>query len=352
MSAHPDPGGSGGGAAPDLFRVYGARMATALPLVTPLPPGRGAPDLRVEAAAVPTLEARPEVEPELTLVEAGATGVPRRLELYRTAERQASIRVTDFVDVAVGPDRIAYSLSDPSRTLQLEIFLLGYLLALWLELRGVLALHASAVAVGDVSAGFLAAKEGGKTSLAAALLEASGALLADDLVAARHAEGEWRVASAFPQMRMWPEVARRFGLSPADLEPVHPGTSKRRVPVGGGGLGRFATGGRRLVALYVPEPVRGGTAEPDRQIDIRPLTGSEAVAAVLGGSFLRAEIAAMELDVGRLAAVGELVRAVPVRRLRYPWGYEHLTRVRDAVLEDLERVRSGQTGTCDPASAG
>lgn len=336
MAPHPDAGSGGGvdARAVGIYRVYGARLATALPLVTPLPRSDGAPDVRVAAAPAASLAPAFEGEAAFTLREPGDADPPRRLEFRAAGGRGAAVRVSGFADVVVGRDRIRYVLSGPDRTRHLEIFLLGYLLALWLEMRGALALHASAVAVGDGSVGFLAAKEGGKTSLAAALLEVGGALLTDDLVAARPAGGGWRVPAAFPQMRMWPEAVRRFGLDPGALERVHAGTEKRRVPIGDGGLGRFLPSSRPLSALYLPDPVRAPSGEAPA-VEIERLRGAEAVAAVLGASFLGRELGALDLEQTRIAAVGELVRSVPVKRLRFPWGWEHLVRARDAVLEDL-----------------
>lgn len=334
MAARSDAPGGGAEPPADTYRVYGARLATALPLVTPLLRAPGAPEVRVEAADGAALAPFFRGDPAFSLREPGGADPPRRLEFSRAADGSAAVRVTGFSEVVVGRDRIRYALAEPSLTLHMESFLLGYLLSLWLEMRGVLALHASGVAVGDAAVGFLAGKEGGKTSLAAALLESDGALLTDDLVAARRADGAWRVAPAFPQMRMWPEVARRFGFDPGSLDRVHEGTPKRRVPVGDGGIGRFLPEPRPLAALYAPDPVRG-PAGGGATVEITRLGGAEAAAAVLGGSFLGRELAALDLERRRVAAVGDLVRSIPVKRLRFPWGWEHLPRVRDAVLEDL-----------------
>lgn len=334
MTTSPEPTEAAGETALATYRVYGASMATALPLVTPLPGGDGTPDVRVVPAPEDTLASAFEGNPSFAVLEERADGPSRRLEFRQLAGGTAAVRITDFADVLVGPERIRYTLSPDAAVLHMEILLLGYLLALWLEMRGVLALHASTVGVEKATAGFLAVKEGGKSSLAGGMLAAGGGLLSDDLLALRPTEGEWLAAPGFPQIRMWPEAARRFGLVPDELERVHPATAKRRVPIGGDGFGGFLPEERPLTALYVPEPAHEAAGSA-ADVEITRLRGAEAATAVLGASFLRRELGALELERARLGAVGDLVRAVPVKRLRYPWGWEHLPRVIDAVREDL-----------------
>ena len=42
------------------------------------------------------------------------------------------------------------------------------------------------------------------------------------------------------------------------------------------------------------------------------------------------------LQPQRLDFFAQMVQQVPMRRLAYPSGFEHLPRVRDAILQDLE----------------
>lgn len=60
---------------------------------------------------------------------------------------------------------------------------LGRVLSISLHLRGILALHGSAVALEDNAVAFLAPKHHGKSTLATALTRAGGAILTDDTVA-------------------------------------------------------------------------------------------------------------------------------------------------------------------------
>jgi hypothetical protein len=55
---------------------------------------------------------------------------------------------------------------------------------------------------------------------------------------------------------------------------------------------------------------------------------------LLRHSFMMRAVQALGWQPQRLALFAQLIGQVPLRRLRYPSGFEHLPRVRDAVLED------------------
>ena len=63
--------------------------------------------------------------------------------------------------------------------------------------------------------------------LAAALVRAGHALLADDLLAVEPASTGFRAHPGYPQMRMWPEGAEYFVGGFEDLEMAHPSFAKR-----------------------------------------------------------------------------------------------------------------------------
>jgi hypothetical protein len=85
----------------------------------------------------------------------------------------------------------------------LHLPLLGPVMALLLHLRGMLVLHASAIAIGERSAIFLGDKLAGKSTTAAALVAAGHRLLADDVVAIDFGRpGGPQVVPGFPQLKL------------------------------------------------------------------------------------------------------------------------------------------------------
>src|SRR5215213_5406611 len=86
-------------------------------------------------------------------------------------------------------------------------YLLGPVLGFVLRLRGVLALHASVVAVGDRAVALAGPAGAGKSTAAAAFARAGHPVLADD-VAALDPDGDgFGARPAYPRLRLWDDSA-------------------------------------------------------------------------------------------------------------------------------------------------
>ena len=109
-----------------------------------------------------------------------------------------------------------------------RLYLLGTAMAVLLQQRGLLVLHASAVVVGSAAAAFMGDCGMGKSTTAAALTARGHALLADDVIAADSSPGRGtRVWPAFPQMKLCFDAAQVFCDDAAALPLVHPKEEKR-----------------------------------------------------------------------------------------------------------------------------
>jgi len=241
-------------------------------------------------------------------------------------------RFTEVADFFIWPDRILCRLLDPAYGYMVELHLLGFVMAYWLERRGLIALHASAVVVDGHAVGFLSTNTGGKSSIAASFLQAGHPLLTDDILAIERA-GETVIARpSYPQMRMWPELARHFLGSDDHLQRVHPRLRKRRVPVGQGGFGTFSGSARPLACLYVPERREGG------EVSIGELPFGAAVFSLERYAFLLGILQDTGMQQARLPALSRIAAAVPVRRVAYPSGLERLPDVVAAIAADARAV--------------
>jgi hypothetical protein len=331
------------------YRLYGLTLASDFAFANSLAPATGAPDLTfacTPSAPLPgSLEQRELVYASPPYPEGGESEVL----LYRLGACWV-VRFTGVTDFYLWPDRILCHLQDPkypalSRNpkyhhMVVEVQLLGMVLACWLEWQGIPALHASAVVVEDSAVAFLSTGGGGKSSSAVALMQAGHPLLADDIVPVERSGGAFIGRPGYPQMRMWPEQAEYFLGHYEDLEIVYPGYSKRRVPVEENGLGSFCGVSRPLACLYLPErrnPIDWGT-----RIEIMPVQRRGAVMALIGHSFVPHIVEAMGLHPRRLSLFAEIAMQVPMRRVVYPNGFDHLPRVRHAILNDLAGLSSSQ----------
>ncbi len=131
---------------------------------------------------------------------------------------------------------------------RLRLFLLGAAMGVLLHQRGLLVLHASAVAANGGALLFLGAKGLGKSTTAAALLDRGYSFLADDVVALDVGEsGSPRALPAFPQIKLWPDAVACLGASPDDLPRLSSLHDKRGLAVTTG----FSQEPVPLAAIYV-----------------------------------------------------------------------------------------------------
>ena len=72
---------------------------------------------------------------------------------------------------------------------------------------------------------------------------------------------------------------------------------------------------------------------------------AEALIELIRNSFAARIVEAMGWQRERLGKLAQLVRETPIRRLRYPSGFEHLPRVRQAILDDLAALGVGSSSS-------
>lgn len=309
----------------ERYRWFGRVLATDLPFVVRLPEGTGEIDVTYTRIDGEECKDYRRIFP---------TELPPGAEPWLEAfvrEDRFRLRCVGYADFEIASDRIDCRLAGGTLA-EAETFFLGLVSALWLESKGALCLHAAAVVAPLGAVGFLGFNRAGKSSLAASFLAADIPLLTDDVLALDLDDRQGVLAQpGFPQLRLWPGSAEQLVVNAHELEPVHPDFEKRRVPVGGGGLGTFHDAPAVLRALMLPD--RRGS-----EIEITRLTPREATIELVRHSFLGA-LGEAAIGVGprfdRLVAVAE---RVPVFRLAYPNGLEHLAKVRGAILERLSAL--------------
>ncbi len=170
----------------------------------------------------------------LSSAQALANGARRDpvFEFGREAQRLSWASAGSFVIRRDSEIEITPALHADEELLRLP--LLGPVMGLLLHLRGMLVLHASAVAVEGRGVVFLGDKGAGKSTLAAALLNAGHQLLADDVLAVELVETERRavLVPAFPQLRLSSAAAEMIA-GQSDLPRLIAGSDKRQFRIKG-----------------------------------------------------------------------------------------------------------------------
>jgi hypothetical protein len=313
------------------FQLFDLSVASNFLFKTRLPTAEGPVDLFFGCGLKAPVDVDwGAVEPLFASREKSAEG--ESLFLFFAAEEGVMLRFYRVADFYLWSDTIMCHLVDQAYDYMVEIYFLGTVLACWFELQGVAALHAAASVVNGEAVAFLSSNKGGKSSLAAALMQRGYPLLTDDILLVEAQDGRAVARSGYPQMRMWREQAEViFGRSEAFTR-VHPGLDKRRIPIDFNKPGSFESGRFPLVRCYIPERYspEGGQSE----IRITAVPPVEAVLTLAGYSFLLWLVDALGLQPGRLKLFSRLVPGVSIRRLSYPSGVEHLTAVCHAVAAD------------------
>ena len=340
------------------FSIFGCRLISSFPFANRL----ARCDSLDEANPLGNLTFDSSLEPPAHLAENGLDGAYRRpafssplrtprgdalSSLYRLPDFDI-MRFTELTDFYLTDTSIHGQLIHPQAQHLLEIHLLGPVIAFWLERRGLPVLHASAVEIDGGAVGFLASNGGGKTTLAAACLQDGHPLLTDDLLPLYcQPGGEILGLPGYPQLRLWPRQTEAFLGSAEGLQRVHPDFEKLRVPVrfsgplstesseGSSMLGEFRNLPSPLRRLYLPDRRLHG--EGGDEVKIRPLSPRDTIVELFRFSFLQPLVDGLGWQPRRLDTFGDMAVRVPIARLSYPSGLEHLPRIREAIVADVRK---------------
>lgn len=205
-------------------------------------------------------------------------------------------------------------------------------LSLWLEMRGVLCIHANAIATDRGVIGVIAPSQTGKTTLTAALATRGMAMMTDDMMAIHKSVDGWKVYAGWPQVRMWPQVAQHFVKNSDNLARVHSRFEKRIVDLKDQDRIRHSSKSGLLKRLYLLERLDDNDAE----VVIKPVTAAESVMSLLQNSMLADAYRPMAIEESRLIKLALMLESVEVRRVVYPSGKEHLARVCESIEADVK----------------
>jgi hypothetical protein len=258
----------------------------------------------------------------------------RFFKLWRNGEGYLAdcLRIGQFLIEASGR-RVTYYRDPEASTESFEDYFANTIMAVVFELRELLCLHASCVALNGRAVAFVGGPGAGKSTVAAQCVAAGATLLADDItvVSMSTRPGAAVVAPTSRQLKLRPDAAVRQ-LPAEDLASCIQQYGKYWVQVEGGEPNEH-----RLVALYLLDRSleEAGDGEGST-VTGELLTGHAACSALMQYSYLEQLISVLGLHRSRLDRIVQLAAVVPVRGLRLGADLDGQPRV-------LELVR-GQTG--------
>jgi len=208
--------------------------------------------------------------------------------------------VHDGKEIVVAPDPQA---GDDD----LRLVLSGMAITVLLHQRGLLALHASAVATPGGSIVFAGAVGAGKSMLATACCRQGYPILTDDIcvIAPAADDGALRVRPGHAHVRLWPEALSHFQIAPASLPRVHPLRDKRVWPA----EEAFFPEPRPLRSIYVV------SGDPRPISTVVPLSGADKITALTAHVCRSYFLVGSEARARHFARLAAVAQQTPIFRL-------------------------------------
>lgn len=191
----------------------------------------------------------------------------------------------------------------------LRLFLLCSPIGALLLQRGVLPLHASAIATPRGAVVFMGASGAGKSTLAASFHRRGFRVLADDISVVRFApDGVPWVMPGLPQFKLWPDAVARLGPAAGEPARLRSQVEKRAVPFWDG----FHSEPMALAHIFFLLPSGKRTTEINR------VCGIDRVAPLLRNTYRAQFVPGLGLAAASFDAVSRLAKAVKVTRVSRP----------------------------------
>jgi hypothetical protein len=188
-------------------------------------------------------------------------------------------------------------------------YVLGPVLGLLLRFRGVICLHASAVALDDCAVAFVGSEGAGKSTTAAALARRNHPVISDDIVALAETQNCFPVLPAYPYLSLWSESAEMLFGPDAALPSFSPNYDKRQLLLAD----------HRLAFVERPLPLGAIFLLAERTAEERapwsePVTPRQSMLRLVADSYAT-NLLEPEMRAREFALLGRLLAVVPVYRL-------------------------------------
>lgn len=217
---------------------------------------------------------------------------------------------------------------DESNSESFNVYLLTRALSFALVKRGWEPLHATAMAIDGKAALFVGDCGFGKSTLAAAFLQAGYPLLSDDLLVLHKPHAALLAYPGSPRIKLFPEMARFFLGEAVAGVPMNPYTHKLIVPLEESQVFTQPLPVGAIYALAPPSEVRGA------RVSLSILSRRQAFLTLLANTFNRAILDSARLR-RQFEAAEALANTVPVKTLSYQRSLDALPTVLDFVATDL-----------------
>lgn len=243
--------------------------------------------------------------------------------------------------ISTDGSKVVSSKPDAIPDSDVDSFLLGPILGCVLRLRGQVCLHASVLEFRGKAFAMIGHKGAGKSTTAAALLEAGARLVSDDIaVVEKNDAGQFTVHPGYAGIRLLPNSLSAFGLNQHDYQKVVSISDKRIIPLTVSPSDKqpskgweFQTKVCQLVAVYILNKRQSNLEDTQ----ISSLHNTQACIELTPHSYGRRFINRQQQNQ-EFAFMAQLVRHIAIRSVDRPNKLSCLAKIAEDLLSDLSSI--------------
>jgi len=210
-------------------------------------------------------------------------------------------------------------------------YLLGPVMGFVMLLRGVVCLHASAIAVGEKAIALLGPAGSGKSTTAAAFSERGHSVLAEDVVTLDDHGRSFLVRPGYPCIRLWPASVKALYGSETHLPKLTPNWDKCYLDL----KEQFHAEPLPLAAIYHLGPRRHDTAAPF----VETLDRSEGLLSLIANTYAT-KLMDKQMRAREFELLARVMNNVPLRRITPHADPARIPELCETILSDFIRGSS------------
>jgi len=233
---------------------------------------------------------------------------------------------TEFVVDAAGTE-IWADWREPLTIEDATTYLLGPIMGFVMLLRGVVCLHASAIAIDDYAIALVGPAGSGKSTTAAAFAERGFGILAEDVVTLDDRGDRFLVRPAYPCIRLWPASVKALYGNETHLPKLTPNWDKCYLDVND----QFQQQPLTLAAIYLLGERRDDVATPFVETVDRAEGLMSLVANTYATKLMDREMRAREFEL-----LTRVLNNVPLRRVTPHSDAARIPELCDRIVDDFE----------------
>ena len=213
-------------------------------------------------------------------------------------------------------------------------YLLGPIMGFVMLLRGLVCLHASAIAIDDQAIALLGPAGSGKSTTAAAFSDRGFNILAEDVVTLDDRLDHFFVRPAYPCIRLWPASVKALYGTENHLPKLTPNWNKRYLDL----TARFQQQPLRLAAIY---QLSDRLDEPGAPL-MEPLNQSDALMSLIANSY-STKLMDKQMRARQFDWLTRVLNSVPLRRVTPHTDPARIPELCESILNDFQSHRLSQT---------